>query len=98
MDIVSEELTINDCLNKEAFDFAIAVNTTAYYEAYMRGLPCLRYLDEFFSLSKGCNDIFQTKEEFSSLMERIKATSMQDYQSEIDYILSYVMGDRKSVV
>ncbi len=58
----------------------------------MRGLPCLRYLDEFFSLSKGCNDIFQTKEEFSSLMERIKATSMQDYQSEIDYILSYVMG------
>lgn len=92
MDIVSKELTVNDCLDKEVFDFAIAVNTTAYYEAYMRGLPCLRYLDEFFSLPKGCNDIFQTKKEFSSLMERIRATSMQDYQSEIDSILSYVMG------
>lgn len=92
MDIVPKELTINDCLNKDTFDFAVAVNTTAYYEAYMRGLPCMRYLDESFSLSKGCNDIFQTKEEFVSLMERIKATSIQDYQSEVNHILSYVMG------
>lgn len=92
MDIIADELTVNDCLNKEAFDFAIAVNTTAYYEAYMRGLPCLRYLDEFFSLSKGCNDIFQTKEEFRALMEKIKNTSIQDYQKEVDNVLTNVMG------
>lgn len=61
MDIIADELTVNDCLNKEAFDFAIAVNTTAYYEAYMRGLPCLRYLDEFSRYLKDVMIYFKRK-------------------------------------
>ena len=93
MAIVPKEKTINECLNTEEYDFCIAVNTTAYYESLMRGLPCLRFWDGTFDLSAGCKyDVFSTQEDFSACLDVLKNKSNVGYQADIDEMLRYAMG------
>lgn len=92
MDIVDKALALNDCLNQSVFDWAIAVNTTAYYEALMRGVPCLRFEDDSFQLPKGCNDNFSTANQLEDILERLSNTDIIEYQKEVDDILKYTMG------
>ena len=92
MTIISKDRTINDCLNNNFFDFAIAVNTTAYYEALMRGLPCLRFCDDTFDLMAGYKDVFGTDEEFRVIMETVKNQPLQTYQEEVNRALEYAIG------
>jgi len=92
MVVVSKGVTINECLINSVYDFAIAVNTTAYYEALMRGLPCLRFDDGTFDLMVGGNDLFETDAEFVKKMNLIQKLSLSDYQKEVDKILEYVVG------
>ncbi|WP_217930152.1 hypothetical protein [Bacteroides caecimuris] len=92
MIIVPKETTVNECLINSVYDFAVAVNTTAYYEALMRGLPCLRFYDGTFDLMAGCNDLFGTDEEFVKQINLIRKLPLSDYQKEVDEILEYAMG------
>ena len=93
MSIVPKEKTVNECLNQEEYDFCIAVNTTAYYESLMRGLPCLRFWDKSFDLTAGCNfDIFSTEKDFFDCITLLKNKSHIEYQSDIDVALKYAMG------
>lgn len=92
MNIVPKDRTINDCLDKELFDFAIAVNTTAYYEALMRGLSCLRFCDGTFDLMAGYQDVFNTDEEFQMIMETLKMQPLAIYQEAINQVLNYAIG------
>ena len=92
MNIVAKGKTINDCLNKQEYDFAIAVNTTAYYEAWMRGLPCLRFADGSFDLMSGLDDVFSSQKEFDKCMSYVMDTDIEKLQSHVDEMLRYVMG------
>ena len=93
MSIIAKGKTINECLNKDEYDFCIAVNTTAYYESLMRGLPCFRFWDKSFDLTAGCNfDIFSTEKEFLDCITLLKTKSHIEYQIDIDAALKYAMG------
>lgn len=93
MSIVPKEKTVNECLNQEEYDFCIAVNTTAYYESLMRGLPCLRFWDKSFDLTAGCNfDIFSTKKGLLDCIELLERKSYSEYQENINSVLKYAMG------
>lgn len=93
MGFIKKEKTVNECLDNTKYDFAIAVNTSAYYEALMRGIPCLRFTDGSFTLMKGYNDIFTSYSSYISVLEFIKnKIDDSEYQSEVDNMLTYVMG------
>ena len=93
MEMVPQTMTINECMEDGRFDFAIAVNTTAYYEALMRGVPCLRYDDGSYVLFPGGADDFRTAEQLEQRIQYI-ATNLKNgqYQKDVDKMLRYVMG------
>ena len=92
MEIVSKDLTINDCLNQDEYDWAIAVNTTAYYEALMRGVPCLRFEDNSYQLPFGWSDTFYSREGLESVLASIRKMDSNEFQKDIDDMLRYTMG------
>lgn len=57
-EIIPKEKTINELFNHNEFGWAIAINTAAYYEAYLNYIPCLRFNDGSFEdsidISKDC--------------------------------------------
>jgi hypothetical protein len=89
--IISQEKTINDCLNDD-YDFSIAVNTTTYYEALLRGIPCLRFSDNTFDLMYGGDDVFYNDEQFDFEINKIMNKPISKYQNEINSILKHVLG------
>lgn len=90
--MVEKAKTINDCLNPEAFDWAIAVNTTAYYESLMKGVPCFRFEDDIYQLPYGYEDKFETVGQLSFMIDTLKSKDIDIYQKEIDAMLEYTMG------
>jgi len=92
MHIIPKDKTIAECLNNVEYDFSIAINTTAYYEALMRGLPCLRFYDGTFDLMSGCKDVFETLEGFLECLDGIRSIAEDEYQKEIDDVLKYAIG------
>ena len=92
MKIVAFSKTINECLDQKEFDYAIAVNTTAYYEALMRGIPCFRLDDGKFNLMHGMNDTFGTLEEFNDVYNKYKNINLDEHQKQIDNVLKYTIG------
>jgi hypothetical protein len=92
MKIVPTEKTVNECLNQEEFDYAISVNTSAYYEALMRGLPCFRLYDGKFNLMYGLDDTFGSVEDFIAVYEKFAKKPTKEYQLEIDNVLKYAIG------
>lgn len=92
MSIIPSDKLINDTLNNVDYDFSIAVNTTVYYEALMRGLPCLRYQDESFVLMAGLDDVFTDSEQFGLQMHVLQTVSINEYQKQINEMLEYSIG------
>ncbi|WP_304961717.1 hypothetical protein [uncultured Duncaniella sp.] len=92
MRIIPKSTTVNECIDNTAFDFAIAINSTTYYEALMRGVPCLRYYDGNYTPLAGYDDEFSTPEQYSGLILRIKDLPLADYQTGIDKALRYAVG------
>lgn len=91
-EIVDKSLTMDECIGKDVFDFAIAVNTTAYYEALIKGLPCLRYRNARFLMMAGYEDDFNTPQDFKDRLESIKAMLVADYQTAIATMLKDAIG------
>lgn len=92
MKIINSNETIDSCLNQERYDWCIAVNTGAYYEALMRGVRCLRYSDGSFDLQPGCNDIFENKDQFEMKINEILNMPVNEYQMEVNKSLTYAYG------
>ncbi len=92
MKMIPSNETIESCLCQEKYDWAIAVNTNAYYEALMRGVVCLRYSDGSFDLMPGCDDVFENAQQLESKLNRISSISEEDYQHEINDVLKYTIG------
>lgn len=93
MYMVPQTMTINECISDANFDWAIAVNTTAYYESLMRGVPCLRFADESFKLFSGSSDEFGSVMQLEERLEWILSNlSNGMYQQDVDKQLRYVMG------
>ena len=82
--------TITDCFENGVYDFCIAVNTTAYYEAWMAGIPCIRYYDERFDNFYGFEDLFSTKQEFDTLLGQYRTDSKTE--AEVRGMLEYAIG------
>ena len=72
--LISKDVLLTECMDKQKYDFAIAVNTTSYYEIQIAGIPCLRYEDgDAYDLMKGMDeDKFSNIEEFESSMLWLK--------------------------
>lgn len=92
MQIIEKSMSINDCIDNQQFDFAIAVNTTSYYEALMRGLPCLRFKDSSYGLMEGYSDTFETEHEYRILISKMKSIDINVYQAQIDSMLTETIG------
>lgn len=92
MQVVPKEQTVNDCLSQEAFDLAIAVNTSAYYESLMKGVPCLRFCDGSFDLMPGCDDVFGDATGFEQRMAWLRKSDASVYQQEVNEALQYALG------
>ena len=95
MFIIDKNIQLTECFDKEKYDFAIAVNTTSYYEIMAAGIPCLRYKDgDAFQMTYGNeNDEFNTAEEYVNTMIWLKEQiENQSYDEVRDNILHYVLG------
>lgn len=92
MSIIDSNEVIDKCLDQERFDWCIAVNTGAYYEALMKGLRCLRYSDGSFDEQPGCNDIFGNREQFEIKINELFDMPVEVCQREIDNALRYAYG------
>lgn len=92
MKVIPKDTTVNECVNNEAFDFAIAINSTAYYEALMRGLPCFRYYDGSYTPMAGYNDEFLDSESYKKVLNSVSTIALDDFQKGIDNTLEYAIG------
>ena len=92
MSILSLDKSINDCLNNIDYDFAIAVNTTVYYESLIKGLPCLRFHDDAFILMAGLDDVFTNSQQFCIKLHVIQTIPEVEYQKHITELLEYAIG------
>lgn len=91
--VLSQTLLLSDCLLNDNYDFTISVNTTAYYEALMKGIPSLRFYDESFTLIPGCDfDIFSNVEELKYNLHCIQDMHLSQYQYKVNKMLEYCMG------
>ena len=89
---MSPNKTINDCLKNKGFDFSIAINTTAYYEILMNGIPCLRFHDETFVLMTGLYDFFTNESQFESQISLLQTIPEHQYQDNVNQLLEYAIG------
>ena len=93
MGIISQDKTIGQCLNNTLYDLSIAVNTTAYYDSLIKGVPCLRYSDGTFDLMCGLDqDYFSSADEFEKSISFLLGLTAKEYQKKVDDILKYAIG------
>lgn len=90
LSIVPKQQTIADCFINGEYDFCIAVNTTAYYESWMAGIPCVRYYDNRFDNFNGFNDFFSNRDELICLINEYRKKPKND--REICSMLEYSIG------
>ncbi|HOI27474.1 MAG TPA: hypothetical protein PLN63_00600 [Paludibacteraceae bacterium] len=92
MVIIPKEVTVQSCLNNEKFDFAIAVNTSAYFDALIQGVPCLRFKDNSFEITEDYDDFFHDKIEYEKVLNQLKSIELNQYQKDVYTILKHHMG------
>jgi hypothetical protein len=94
-EVYPKEVSISQIFKKKQVGFSICINTTAYYESYMFGIPAFRYkkADCYFDLFQSIyNDIFESKEELYGLFSDIKAKNNEQYWDTIQEKLKYSVG------
>lgn len=94
-EILDRSIELTSCLDNNLFDFAIAVNTSAYYEVMAAGIPCLRYdAGDAYDLTYGdSHDAFSTKLELQNAIQWIKNSILNNqFQPVVDKILDYAIA------
>ena len=95
MDLIPKTTLLSDCLNNTNYDFAVAVNTTSYYEALVAGLPCMRYKDgDKYDMMQGdSHDEFEDESGFvKSLCWMEQCIQSGQYDAVRKSILTYCIG------
>lgn len=95
MELVPKSKLLIDCLNNNYYDFAVAVNTTSYYESLIAGLPCLRFKDgEQYDMMMGDeHDEFDDINGFFLSLDWLKTSMRSNEYSQIrEKILVYCLG------
>lgn len=95
LNLIGKDVLLTECFDNTNYDFAIAVNTTAYYEIITAGIPCLRYKDDdAYDLTYGFeNDAFTNTESFQESMTWLKESiTSGNYNKKAYNILQYVLG------
>ena len=93
--IIPKDVMITECMNNQKFDFAIAVNTTTYYEIMMAGIPCLRFKDgDAFDLMPGePNDVFSSTGDFERCIAWLNDNLINgNYDKTRNKLLERAMG------
>jgi len=89
-DITKKGMTVGECFESAKYDFCIAVNTTAYYESWMAGVPCVRYYDERFDNFYGFDDFFSDEEQFKTMINGYRICPKNE--NEVKEMLKYAIG------
>lgn len=95
MNLIPKTTLLSDCLNNRSYDFAVAVNTTSYYEALVAGLPCMRFKDgENYDMMKGDDhDEFEDETGFKlSLCWIVQNVQSGQYDAVRKSVLTYCIG------
>jgi hypothetical protein len=92
--LLGNQVTLQDVLNSSNTDFCITVNTSCYFECYMWGIPTLRFYSEQFDLEYPiADDLFSTREEFSTLVYELYHHFDTSFNNEaIQQKLDYALG------
>lgn len=92
--ILKGNATLTELLQSDKYDFSLAVNTAAYYESYIFGVPCLRYSDDTFENSIGVReDLFSSCCELESRIQELKSIeNLHRYNLEVMQKLDYIIG------
>ena len=98
--ITKKGMTVGECFESAKYDFCIAVNTTAYYESWMAGIPCIRYYDDRFDNFYGFEDLFSEKEDFLILLNeyRRKNKSQEDVLQMLKYAIGLGLNNYDSII
>jgi len=84
--------TLAQELSSDIYDFAIAYNTTAYYESMYYNLPCLRYAENENEMYYGLNDKFSTSYELQKLIIDFKNMNHKLLNQEVTILLHEILG------
>ncbi|MDO1512941.1 hypothetical protein Q2T41_09770 [Maribacter confluentis] len=95
-ELIEEKYTLTNMFQKNNFGWAIAINTAAYYEAYLNYIPCKRFNDGTFEDSLHVfNDTFEDLNQLEEVFKAIPFNhkeNLSKYFNQADERLKYILG------
>jgi len=88
---VNKNLQLDETINQFNPDFVIVINSTLYYEYYMKGFLTLRYGD-IRDLPIGLDDHFCTREQFIDILDLVKTKSVFEVNQKIENMLTDIFS------
>lgn len=93
-DLIPISSTVSSVMEENTYDLTISVNTAAYYESYMNGIPSLRFGSDNFENSISVSDDlftdFETLEQ--GIQSVINSRNSKEYWDGITKRLKYIIG------
>lgn len=90
--VITENLSLSEVISNNTFDLSISVNTTAYYECLLCGIPSLRFKHDSFSLLPGLEDTFDNVDQMETQIKKIETHGAEAYNALVEEILNFVIG------
>jgi hypothetical protein len=92
MTLLPQEKTIVEILQSGEYDFAIAYNTTAYFEAMYYNMICFRYAVNENGEFKGLDDKFYDEPSFNEKLQRFRKLDTNKLNEDIEQVLIDNLG------
>lgn len=90
--LLPNDKTITETLRSGDYDFAIAYNTTSYYEAMYYNMVCFRYAVNESGDYKGLDDKFYDQESFDKQLDRYKNIKSSVLNESVQQVLVDNLG------
>jgi hypothetical protein len=90
--LLPKDRTILETLRSGNYDFAIAYNTTAYYEAMYYNMVCFRYMVDENGEFSGLNDKFYDERSFANQLIYFKEKDIHTLNKDIEHVLEANLG------
>jgi hypothetical protein len=90
--ICSKNSSLINELSTDKYDFAIAYNTTAYYEAMYFNFLCFRYTQNENELFDGLEDRFSTVSDLQNIVKRFRNTDTKILNKQATKLLEETLG------
>lgn len=91
-EICSKNNSLINELSSDKYDFAIAYNTTAYYEAMYFNLFCLRFTENENELFDGLEDKFSTVSDLEYIIKQFKTIDANIVDKQATKLLEETLG------